>query len=99
MVDWIQVGGSIGVHCGPHARGPVLRGCPISLAHEAGGTSPRAWAPTVDSYGPTRIQSSIHGTLNPVELTHRPRHFQLENFAENFNDFLTTTGLLDPIAF
>ena len=42
MLDRIQVGvHGRGVHCGPHARGPV----PPGLAREAGGTGPRAWGP------------------------------------------------------
>ena len=60
MSDWVQVGwGSIGVHCGLHARRLV----PPCL----GGTSLRL-GPTVDSYVPpphfTWIQSNIHGPQN-----------------------------------
>ena len=54
MLDWIQVGGLIGVHCGLHARGPVPRprapwGTGGARAHERGahsglfGPPPSTW--------------------------------------------------------
>ena len=40
MIDWIQVRGTIGVHCGSHGREPAPRGAPRprAPAREGGGT-------------------------------------------------------------
>ena len=66
MLDWIQMRGSVGVHCGPHARGPGPRRCPMGRRRARPGApvghESTSVGPTVDSYGPpTWIQSSIHG--------------------------------------
>ena len=74
MYVWTECrwgGRSVGVHGGPHARGPAPRRCPRprALAREGGGTSVR---PTVDSYGPPpspAFRSNIHG---PTSQSHGP---------------------------
>ena len=94
MYAWLDSG--VGVHCGPHARGPAPRRCPRSRApqaRESGGTD-GAWVHDCGTHsGPlTWLQSSRHGPvyccLNPYKRCGQSRrvcHQDFEKFPHNFN--------------